>query len=625
MKSYSFADLFAGCGGLSLGLSQAGLKGKFAIERDPMAFETFSANFIESPLPSVAFDWPAWLAKQAWDIELLLAQHKDDLVGLQGTIDVLAGGPPCQGFSFAGRRVEGDPRNLLFEKYVEVVGALQPQALILENVPGMRVAHARRNVVDLPVPGEQVEKPKSFYDKLVDSLDVAGYKMEAMLVDSSRFGVPQRRSRLIAVGIRKDLCEWLDGGIARMFVLLEEARLAQLKELGLPEAVSASSALSDLETAGREMIDCTDPESTRGFREVKYGAPTTTYQRLMQAGHDGSMDSMRLARHRDDVRERFARILVECRKGVRMNDESRKTYGLKKHRIYPMDSGEPAPPVPASGRIRGDRRLSGYRDERPRPSATHARVGARQPRCGKRHAARAALSHPPGRNRMNRLASTIADLIRDKLSQAPGGEHGEVRLIFHGPQKEILAKVFDLLAVDGEVGPKVPILLQLPSLAPGEENPPVGVSGCCDDTHLLNLRNSPSQPTFLALVPPGQHSMRSVTSTTDEFGVAAANNGGNVPFEDWWADEFIQELVRVGVGQAGIQEQQQRDDARTLVGRAASAADEMDPERTQRAAAWKVLSRLFSVVPGLAGLTPAQQVDTFGKPGQFLLGNTVMF
>ncbi|WP_186401345.1 DNA cytosine methyltransferase [Sphingopyxis sp. P1IMeth2] len=345
MKSYSFADLFAGCGGLSLGLSEAGLTGKFAIERDPMAFETFSANFIENQSSRVAFDWPSWLAKQAWDIELLLAQHKDDLVKLRGSVDVLAGGPPCQGFSFAGRRIEEDPRNLLFEKYVEVVGALQPQALILENVPGMRVAHARRNVIDLPVPGEQIEKPKSFYDKLVDSLDLAGYKMEAMLVDSSRFGVPQRRSRLIAVGVRKDLCEWLDGGISRMFVLLEEARLAQLKELGLPDAVSASSALSDLETAGREMIDCTDPESRRGFREVKYGKPTTTYQRLMQAGHDGGMDSMRLARHRDDVRERFGRILAECRKGVRMDDESRKTYGLKKHRIYPMASGEPAPTV----------------------------------------------------------------------------------------------------------------------------------------------------------------------------------------------------------------------------------------------------------------------------------------
>jgi len=60
MKSYSFADLFAGCGGLSLGLSQAGLKGKFAIERDPMAFGTFSANFIEKPAAGHAFEWPKY-------------------------------------------------------------------------------------------------------------------------------------------------------------------------------------------------------------------------------------------------------------------------------------------------------------------------------------------------------------------------------------------------------------------------------------------------------------------------------------------------------------------------------------------------------------------------------------
>lgn len=210
---------------------------------------------------------------------------------------------------------------------------------------------------------------------------------------------------------------------------------------------------------------------------------------------------------------------------------------------------------------------------------------------------------------MNHLASAIADLIRDKLAQSPGGDQGEVRLIFHGPQREILSEVFDLLTADGVEGCRVPILLQLPSLAVGEENPPVGVSGRCDDTHLLNLRNSPSQPTFLALVPPGHHSMRSVTSTTDEFGVAAANNGGNVPFEDWWADEFVQELVRVGIRKAGIMDPQQRDDALILIGRAASAADEMDSERTQRAAAWKVLSRLFSATPGLTGLTPGQQVS----------------
>ncbi|ODT20976.1 MAG: DNA (cytosine-5-)-methyltransferase [Kaistia sp. SCN 65-12] len=345
MTSYSFADLFAGCGGLSLGLSQAGLRGKFAIERDPMAFETFAANFITNPAAVHSFDWPKWLEKQAWDIEQLLASHRKDLVGLRGTIDVLAGGPPCQGFSFAGRRVEDDPRNLLFERYVEVVDALQPQALILENVPGMKVAHALRNVVELPIGGEPPARKRSFYDKLVDSLSAIDYEVEAMLVDSSRFGVPQRRSRLIAVGIRRDLLEWVDDGLKRMFILLEEARIQQLKALGLPPAVSAASAISDLELIDKEIVDCVDPESGRGFKEVRYDGPATTYQRLMQQGHRGSMNSMRLARHRDDVRERFGRILAECRRGVRMDDASRKSYGLKKHRIYPMARSEPAPTV----------------------------------------------------------------------------------------------------------------------------------------------------------------------------------------------------------------------------------------------------------------------------------------
>lgn len=345
MTAYNFADLFSGCGGLSLGLSLAGMKGRFAIERDEMAFRTFAANFLEREGPSGPFDWPDWLEQKAWDIEELLKVHKADLDGLRGKIDVLAGGPPCQGFSFAGRRIEDDPRNLLFEKYVEVVEALQPQALIIENVPGMRVAHARRNVVELQAAGEATKRNESFYDRLVNSLSASGYLVDAMLVDSSAFGVPQRRSRLIAIGIRKDLSEWLDGGIRRVFNALAEARLHQLNELGLPETVSACAAISDLEVSDRPLVQCVDPESAAGFSEASYVGPGTHYQRLMHDGHDGAMDSMRLARHRDDVRERFARILAECRKGVRMDDASRLAYGLKKHRIYPMASHDPAPTV----------------------------------------------------------------------------------------------------------------------------------------------------------------------------------------------------------------------------------------------------------------------------------------
>lgn len=343
MQTRKFVDLFAGCGGLSLGLSLAGLRGLFAIERDDMAFETFSANFVQESSPEqYRFDWPAWLEQRAWGIDEVLEGHKANLEELRGKVDILAGGPPCQGFSFAGRRIEDDPRNLLFNKYVEVVEAVQPSALILENVPGMRVVHGRGNVVDLN--GQQTRR-QSFYDKLAASLDRVGYEVKAVLLNAAHFGVPQKRSRLIAIGIRKELTEWLDGGIGRVFDLLEDVRLQQLQELGLSAAVSAVDAISDLEVSDRVLANCTDAQSPQGYLEATPGQAVTAYQKLMRLGASGKPNSMRLARHRDDVRERFARILAECRKGVRMSDEARLGFGLKKHRIYPMSPSEPAPTI----------------------------------------------------------------------------------------------------------------------------------------------------------------------------------------------------------------------------------------------------------------------------------------
>lgn len=344
MHARKFVDLFAGCGGLSLGLSLAGMRGLFAIERDEMAFQTFSSNFVEEGAPPASrFEWPSWLEQQAWGIDEVLDQHKASLEQLRGKVDILAGGPPCQGFSFAGRRVEDDPRNLLFNKYVEAVKAIRPSALVLENVPGMQVVHRRGNVVNLQT-GPQPHL-QSFYEKLAASLDAAGYEVKAVLVDASRFGVPQKRSRLIAIGVRKDLARWLDDGAQRVFNLLEEARLRQLGDFKLGERVSAADAISDLEIGDRPLVECTDPQSPRGYFEAAHRKASTPYQKLMRQGFSGAPDSKRLARHRDDVRERFMQILLECRKGVRMNDEARLGYGLKKHRIYPMSPSEPAPTI----------------------------------------------------------------------------------------------------------------------------------------------------------------------------------------------------------------------------------------------------------------------------------------
>lgn len=344
MSKYKFIDLFSGCGGLSLGFSMAGLQGQFAVERDAMAFDTFADNFLgERSTPISKFNWPAWLDKHAWGIDDLLDKHSGDLSRLQGEIHVLGGGPPCQGFSFAGRRQEDDPRNQLFERYVRVVDTIKPSILVLENVPGMKVAHSSKKGEE-----ESGEVVESYYDKLKKSLEALDYEVHGEIVDASRFGVPQRRSRLIVIGIKKHLAIQLTGGVMYAFRALESARIEILAKHGLPKtkAISAQDAISDLLIRRTSTQPCTDPFSPKGFEEAYYLGPLTNYQRLMHKHcRSDAMDSMRLARHGRDVRARFKRIIKECEQGVMMNKKSREKFGLKKHRIHPMSPWEPAPTI----------------------------------------------------------------------------------------------------------------------------------------------------------------------------------------------------------------------------------------------------------------------------------------
>lgn len=96
-----FIDLFAGCGGLSLGLKRAGWRGLFAVEKDEFAFATSNANF--NGHPEYDYDWPSEIERRPWDVGELLATKSDVLEAWAGRVDLVAGGPPCQGFSQAGR------------------------------------------------------------------------------------------------------------------------------------------------------------------------------------------------------------------------------------------------------------------------------------------------------------------------------------------------------------------------------------------------------------------------------------------------------------------------------------------------------------------------------------------
>jgi hypothetical protein len=211
---------------------------------------------------------------------------------------------------------------------------------------------------------------------------------------------------------------------------------------------------------------------------------------------------------------------------------------------------------------------------------------------------------------MNKLASVLADRIRSQIAAAaaPDGS-SEVRLVFLGPPHELMSEVFDdLVGVsNGAPSTDLPFPLQVPREKLPAGNPPVGISGWCDEDHLLDLRNLPRSASFVALIPPGEHSILSVGSTTGKFGVAESNNGGNATFEAWWDDSFIQGLVLQAISQAGVSGVFV-EEGRLLVEAAARAADEVESDSAPREGAWRLLSRLFSI-DATTGLKPGVAIS----------------
>lgn len=338
----TFIDLFAGCGGLSLGLSQAGWQGLFAIEKTADAFETFRANFLDESARH-PFQWPTWLGQQAHSIDDVLKDHALALAGLRGKVDLIAGGPPCQGFSFAGKRNSSDPRNKMFERYVSFVKIVEPKFLVLENVPGMNVAHTKRG-------NRIVLGSRTYFDQLQEALDGLGYSVGQMILDAAEFGVPQTRSRLVVIGVRSDVAKMLPSACTGIFDRIGKEGRAQLAALGDGGYVSAEQAISDLTVgegkrkAARTVAYAGDG-SRRGFMQLDYaGTHGTPFQALMHEGVDhDTMDSMRLARHSSEVESRFKKILATCRRGINVSQEDRERLGMLKHRTVPMSPTRPAP------------------------------------------------------------------------------------------------------------------------------------------------------------------------------------------------------------------------------------------------------------------------------------------
>lgn len=332
---FSFVDLFAGCGGLSLGLINAGWRGCFALEKNYDAFETLKTNLIVGVRGG--YSWPDWLPQGAMPTSILLEKYKNELKEMNGKISLLAGGPPCQGFSMAGRRTHSDPRNALIEEYIEIVKHLKPRFLLIENVRGFTLPF-RKN-------GKGDSKDIPYSTKVIQMLEKMGYKVFSELIDLSLYGVPQTRKRFIIIAVLADdpVCKKLKD--KSPFDILRKNRRQFLVERGLPinKPVTVKEAIGDLEIVGKELIVCLDSK-VGAYRQIRYnvGVNKSSFIRLMREGVLDAPDSLRLPQHKKNTIHKFQKIISTCIQGKTISKKDRERLGTKKHALVPLKGSLPS-------------------------------------------------------------------------------------------------------------------------------------------------------------------------------------------------------------------------------------------------------------------------------------------
>ena len=317
-----YIDIFAGCGGLSTGLLNAGWTGLFAIEKNADAFFTLKHNLIDG---KKHFLWPTWLPVQECDINEILKKHAEELRALQGKGTLVAGGPPCQGFSMAGKRDKNDQRNKLVKSYIKFIKFVLPEAIIFENVHGFTVNFK----------GKRGTKQYSSY--VERTLKRLGYKTMHQIVDMSEYGIPQNRKRFILVAMREHSPK-------KVFEILSKNKESFCKAKGITCSTTVYDAISDLEkTHG------TRPSpDTKGFQAGLYGPIQSGYQRLMRQGTKSEtevVDSHRFVNHRKATIDLHNDLLAHAPVGKRITPDDKIVPNLNRRGVTILNRGSQSPTV----------------------------------------------------------------------------------------------------------------------------------------------------------------------------------------------------------------------------------------------------------------------------------------
>lgn len=219
MKQYKFVDLFAGCGGLSLGLQQAGFTPWFVNEIVEQFCNTYKYNHELSD--------DHYFVGDIADLN----QHLDEYKNLLSDITLVCGGPPCQGFSMANRqRILDDPRNSLYKQYLIFLQNVRPKFFIMENVKGMM---------------NKIEEIKENFKEYLGE----EYQFDYALVKAQDYGVPQNRERFIMIGNRVNISPKL---------IFEEIYKHKRKPFVLKDALDGLPHLVAKKEKGSKGIECAE-------------------------------------------------------------------------------------------------------------------------------------------------------------------------------------------------------------------------------------------------------------------------------------------------------------------------------------------------------------------------------
>lgn len=339
-KDLKLVDLFAGCGGLSLGLENAGFCPVFFSELNKDARETYIRNrlsvnerlalpeFHESDVKAMVLDTA--YAKR-------LEQRFKSEYGIgPGELDLLAGGPPCQGFSGIGHRrsysvdKEQLPSNHLFQDMAVLVQRLNPKAFLFENVRGLLTA--RWN--------DEGNKGEIWSEVLKAFRAIPGYTVTYKLVRAKDYGVPQNRPRVLMVGIRDDVLPASMRGGGETLDAVERGFLPPpLEDVQPPDP---SDLLGDLVDDGYASVDAT----------LKYPrAATTPVQKLLRTPQGGGKPLPKGAAVTEHEYSKHApRIVAKFEAMIKNGGEVPQEFRTKKfaQRVLPLHWGDSGPTITAT-------------------------------------------------------------------------------------------------------------------------------------------------------------------------------------------------------------------------------------------------------------------------------------